>query len=431
MKQAYGSSNAETLFGVTDIPSDNHVRNLLDPINPDLLSSVFDNNYDILKANGHLDSYRVTFTPGEVPSLLLALDGLHYFSSGKLSCKNCTVKSKSKVKVANDDEEIEDKNEVEDKVEDKDNLSVTYSHSMVTPVIVAPNHSQVIPLMPEFVRPQDGSKKQDCELNASKRWIAGHTRYQQENITLLGDDLYAHEPFCKDALKNNYHFIFVAKPESHKTLYAAYDKAKESGEQREKVTISQAATQRSKKTIKTTYSYVNNLPLNSTKNSLRVNLVEITVTTTNIKTNLKINAKTKAETETTKQTYHNVFITDYLITDDNVELIAVSGRSRWKVENENNNTLKTKGYHLEHNFGHGKDNLASLLATLNIIAFSFHTMQELMNDKYALLREMIGPRKKFFVHMQILLIYACFDDFDDMLDWMIEGLKKKHRMGMT
>jgi hypothetical protein len=58
-------------------------------------------------------------------------------------------------------------------------------------------------------------------------------------------------------------------------------------------------------------------------------------------------------------------------------------------------------------------------------------MQELMNDKYVLLRAMIGPRKKFFEHMKILLIYNCFDDFDDMLDWMIEGLKKKHRMGMT
>ena len=37
------------------------------------------------------------------------------------------------------------------------------------------------------------------------------------------------------------------------------------------------------------------------------------------------------------------------------------------VENENNNTLKTKGYHLEHNFGHGKQHLSSFLATLNIL----------------------------------------------------------------
>ena len=29
-----------------------------------------------------------------------------------------------------------------------------------------------------------------------------------------------------------------------------------------------------------------------------------------------------------------------------------AGRARWKVENENNNTLQTKGYNLTHNFGH-------------------------------------------------------------------------------
>ena len=40
------------------------------------------------------------------------------------------------------------------------------------------------------------------------------------------------------------------------------------------------------------------------------------------------------------------------------------GRARWKSENETNNVLKTKGYHLEHNFGHGKENLCALLATM-------------------------------------------------------------------
>jgi len=39
----------------------------------------------------------------------------------------------------------------------------------------------------------------------------------------------------------------------------------------------------------------------------------------------------------------------------------MDGRARWKVENENNNVLKTKGYHIEHNFGHGNQHLASLL----------------------------------------------------------------------
>ena len=54
--------------------------------------------------------------------------------------------------------------------------------------------------------------------------------------------------------------------------------------------------------------------------------------------------------------------------------LAASGRARWKIENENNNTLKTKGYHLEHNFGHGQQHLSSLLDAMNILAFLFHTV---------------------------------------------------------
>ena len=45
---------------------------------------------------------------------------------------------------------------------------------------------------------------------------------------------------------------------------------------------------------------------------------------------------------------------------DNVAEIAAAGRARWKIENEGFNVLKTKGYNLEHNFGHGIQNLADL-----------------------------------------------------------------------
>ena len=39
MQQKYGLSNAKTLFGMRNIPSDNQIRNLLDKVNPTLLSS--------------------------------------------------------------------------------------------------------------------------------------------------------------------------------------------------------------------------------------------------------------------------------------------------------------------------------------------------------------------------------------------------------
>ena len=73
-------------------------------------------------------------------------------------------------------------------------------------------------------------------------------------------------------------------------------------------------------------------------------------------------------------TYRNSCITDRRVNRANVADHAASGRSRWKVENETFNVLKTGGYHLEHNYGRGKKNLSALLVTLNLLAFAFHTV---------------------------------------------------------
>ena len=43
------------------------------------------------------------------------------------------------------------------------------------------------------------------------------------------------------------------------------------------------------------------------------------------------------------------------------------------THHETFNVLKTNGYNLEHNFGHGKETLASVLVVLNLLAFAFHT----------------------------------------------------------
>src|ERR1019366_6575068 len=97
---------------------------------------------------------------------------------------------------------------------------ITYYHSAVTPVIVAPGRSEVIALRPEFITPQDGHTKQDCEIAAAKRWLTENTdRYLLGLVTLLGDDLYAHQPFCRQTLLHGFHYLFVCKPESHLTLY--------------------------------------------------------------------------------------------------------------------------------------------------------------------------------------------------------------------
>ncbi len=124
-----------------------------------------------------------------------------------------------------------------------------------------------------------------------------------------------------------------------------------------------------------------------------------------------------------KQLYQNAFATDHWLTDKTVEAIVQSGRTRCQVENENNSTLKTKGYNLEDNFGHDKLAIASLLATFNLLSLLFHPLLELLDDKYRLLRQHLPTRKTFFDDVRALTRYLLFDSWDHLLTFMIEGLE--------
>ena len=97
-----------------------------------------------------------------------------------------------------------------------------------------------------------------------------------------------------------------------------------------------------------TYRYVSAVPLRDADDALMVNWCELT----------------SIRTADGKLLYRNAFATSLTVDDTNVAEVVASGRARWKIENENNNTLKTKGYRFEHNYGHGEQYLSSLLATL-------------------------------------------------------------------
>ena len=99
------------------------------------------------------------------------------------------------------------------------------------------------------------------------------------------------------------------------------------------------------------------------------------------------------------------------------------GRARWKIENENNNVLKTKGYHLEHNFGHGSQSLASVLLSLNLIAFLFHTVLDLVDGQYRAIRQKLVRRQTFIQDLEALPRYYTFETWDEPLDFMAKGLE--------
>ena len=376
MSQARGSDNAQSLFKIGSVPCDNHIRQILDPIAPTLLFSLFDDLYQGFDQAGLLEAMRAV---GQ--TRLIALDATWYYSSQSkdIHCPNCSCQRHADGRT-------------------------THFHSAITPVIVSPGQGQVVPLRPEFILPQDGQVKQDCEINAAKRWLAAHAeRYASGNDTLLGDDLYAHQPFCRQVLLHGFHFLFTCKPSSHAHL-SGWVEGLEPGRGRH--TLKERVKGQSNHWEHHQYRWANGVPLTDSEDALQVNWCELTVTD-----------------EQGQVLYRNSFITDWEVNAGNVAGLVAAGRARWKIENENNNVLKTKGYHLEHNFGHGQKHLASLLLTMNLLAFGLHTLLEVADGSYRLVRAAVGPRCRFFQHLEALTTYLFFETWERLLDFMMRGLK--------
>jgi len=78
---------------------------------------------------------------------------------------------------------------------------------------------------------------------------------------------------------------------------------------------------------------------------------------------------------------------------------------------------------LEHNFGHGEQFLSAVLVSLNLLAFLFHTIFDLVDAKYQLLRRALATRKTFFDDIRALTRYLLFDSWDHLLDFMLTQLE--------
>jgi len=127
LQEGHGRSNCLTLFGLEKIPSDNHIRTMLDPAVPALLDPVFAEVLTQLERSGGLKTFRRLDD-----RVLIALDGTEYFCSGKIACPQCSTRRRS-------------------------NGRVECFYSMLSATLVAPGHNHVVPLEPEFIVPQDGS----------------------------------------------------------------------------------------------------------------------------------------------------------------------------------------------------------------------------------------------------------------------------------
>jgi hypothetical protein len=360
LSDGHGRSNCETLFGLSKIPSDNHIRDMLDPADPALLYPVFSKVLAELEKSGGLAAFR---RPGG--HVLIALDGTEYFCSDTIHCAQCSTRLRS-------------------------NGKIQYHHTVLAASLVAPGHNQVVPLEPEFIVPQDGAEKQDCESRAARRWLAAHgTQYAHLRPIYLGDDLFSNQPICQAVLDAGGHFIFTCKPSSHKTIQEYIAGVR--------LPTRTVVVKHGSKQFTHRFRWMTGVPLRDTKDALKVNWFEIEI-----------------RNPAGEVTYRNSYITDLRVNRANVADHAASGRSRWKVENETFNVLKTGGYHLEHNYGHGKKNLSALLVTFNLLAFAFHTVCDQAEEIWRMARAKAGSRAQFFARLVAATSFLIFPDWEDL-----------------
>ncbi len=367
LQRGRGTSNCQTLFAMQKIPTDNHIRSMLDAVPPETLMAMFGKTLAALEAGGGLTALQRL--GGHV---LIALDGTEYFCSQNLECPNCSSRARA-------------------------NGHTEHFHAMVSAALVAPGHERALPLEPEFIAPQDGAEKQDCEARAAHRWLAAHgPRYARLNPIYLGDDLSSRQATCEAVRAIGAHFLFTAKPSSHKTLYSWLDGAEVPAMQSKIKQGTRFATHR--------YRWMEGVPLRDGRDAMIVNWLEIEIVDPAGRT-----------------TYRNGFVTDLAVSKDNVAQLAACARARWKIENESFNTLKTKGYNLEHNFGHGQLHLSAVLATMNLLAFAMHTVADLVDQAWKAARAAVGARKRFFEDLRAITTYLVFPTWAHLVETLRSG----------
>ena len=350
--------NLKTIYGVDHQVSDSQIREVLDEVSPPHLLGGFPLLYKHLKKLGIVKAYRYY-----QDRIVLSIDGVEHFHSTKVHCERCLEK------VSGDG-------------------TVHYSHSMLVGVLVHPEHREVFPLGCEPIICQDGANKQDCELNASKRLLAQlQAFYPKLNKLVVEDALYANGPHLRQLLDYGMSFIIRAKPDSLKSLFRSFESRKE----RKKAPEWEYSDE---KGITHAFCWTNNLPLNSSANDLRVNMLHYT----------QIDKKGR------KLTF--AWVTNIGLTKASVNKVMRAGRARWKIENETFNTLKNQGYHFEHNYGHGYQHLASNLAILMLLAFFVDQIQQHSSKQWRIAWHLLKSKRKLWQVIQAMFITLHFESME-------------------
>lgn len=378
-EEATKRNNLKSLFKIDRVPSDTQLRDVLDLVNYQQYRSVFKRIFSSIQRSKVLEKFEFMRIKGS-PHCLCAVDGSGYYRSDKISCDCCMVSEHFNCENV---------------------MTIKYAHNVLAASIVHPDLKQVIPLCPEPIMKLDGNTKNDSEQTAFRRFLKDFKReHPKLKMIFLFDALYANGPMIELLREYKYEFIIAVK-ETKSLLFLNIKDGEKTGETK----FLETSFEFGEKVIKTTkmnYRYANNVRLHQDENTPFVNFVEIHEVTE------WIGKGKKPE----KIVRHFTFITDINVTKDNVAKLAEGGRTRWKIENETFNTLKNRGYNLEHNYGHGEKNLTHNFIMSMFLAFLIDQVQELSCFTFKKLLEKFEQRSYLFKKLEGAFTYIEFTDWD-------------------
>jgi hypothetical protein len=362
--------NLHTIYGIARVPCDTHMREILDPVSPQWLRPVFKSVFRQLQRGKALEP--MTFLDGHY---LLALDGTEYFSSKTIHCASCLQRVHR-------------------------NGSVTYAHQMLGAAIIHPDQRAVMPLMPEPIVNRDGTDKNDCERNAAKRFVA---KLRQDHphlkFIITEDSLSSNAPHIATLHDHDLRYILGVKEGDHGYLFQQVKVAEQAG-----CVTSYERHDRAAGLVHR-FRFINDLPLNASQAHVRVNFIEYWEIG---------DAKVQ----------HFSWVTDVRVSTRNVYALMRGGRARWKIENETFNTLKNQGYHFEHNYGHGEQNLSVVFATLMRLAFLVDQTQQLCCALFRAVWTKLGSTRLLWERMRALFYSYALVSMRQLFEALFYGLQK-------
>jgi len=368
LEEEQNRNNLKTLFDVEDIPQNTQLREVTDTVDSQHFAPIFKEFYSRLQRGKHLEQYQL------FPSLYyFPIDGSQFYHSKEIHCQQCLTK------------------------QHRDG-SVSYYHQVLQGGIMHPDCSAVIPFMPEQICNGDGGNKQDCEMNAAKRFVGKiTTSFPRLGLILGGDSLLSRQPIIEQILEAKQHYLFAAKPGDHKYLMEWIDAYE----------TLPSVTFEDEKGRTHIYEWMNDVPLHGGKESIHVNFLRGTIIGTNKKGEECI-------------AYRNSWVTDIPISDKNIVTLVKGGRCRWKVENEVFNVMKNHGYCMERNYGHGSNNLCFNVYLLTLLAFFMHQIFELTDGLYQKCRVKFGSKRHMWETLRAYIKIIVFDTWESLLEFALK-----------